>query len=71
MQEYFTTFGTLADVYIPKPPRGFAFVTFEKGDVAEAVLGVSSGEISQLTLSILIRNVNFGEGFKFLNFDHF
>jgi len=39
LQEYFTTFGTLADVYIPKPPRGFAFVTFEKGDVAEAVLG--------------------------------
>lgn len=39
LQEYFTTFGTLADVYIPKPPRGFAFVTFEKGEVAETVLG--------------------------------
>lgn len=53
LQEYFTTFGTLADVYIPKPPRGFAFVTFEKGDVAEAVLGVSSRENSQLNKMLL------------------
>jgi len=38
LTEYFSTFGALADVYIPRPHRGFAFVTFEKGDDADVVL---------------------------------
>lgn len=38
ISEYFSKFGALADVYIPRPHRGFAFVTFEKGDDAETVL---------------------------------
>lgn len=38
LREYFSTFGPLADVYIPRPHRGFAFITFEKGDDAEVVL---------------------------------
>jgi len=38
LKEYFSTFGPLADVYIPRPHRGFAFITFEKGDDAEVVL---------------------------------
>ena len=41
LKEYFSTFGPLADVYIPRPHRGFAFITFEKGDDAEVVLKVS------------------------------
>ena len=40
ISEYFSKFGALADVYIPRPHRGFAFVTFEKGDDAETVLKV-------------------------------
>ena len=40
LTEYFSKFGALADVYIPRPPRGFAFVTFEKGEDADAVLKV-------------------------------
>ena len=40
LREYFSTFGPLADVYIPRPHRGFAFITFEKGDDAEVVLKV-------------------------------
>ena len=40
LKEYFSTFGPLADVYIPRPHRGFAFITFEKGDDAEVVLKV-------------------------------
>lgn len=38
LTEYFSTFGSLADVYIPRPHRGFAFITFEKGDDADVVL---------------------------------
>lgn len=38
LTEYFSKFGPLADVYIPRPHRGFAFITFEKGDDAEVVL---------------------------------
>ena len=42
LREYFSTFGPLADVYIPRPHRGFAFITFEKGDDAEVVLKVNT-----------------------------
>lgn len=38
LSDYFSTYGALADVYIPKPHRGFAFITFEKGEDAEIVL---------------------------------
>ena len=40
LSDYFSTYGALADVYIPKPHRGFAFITFEKGEDAEIVLKV-------------------------------
>lgn len=38
LKEYFSTFGPLADVYIPRPHRGFAFITYERGEDAEVVL---------------------------------
>jgi hypothetical protein len=31
----------VTDVFLPKPNRGFAFVTYEKGEAAKAALNVS------------------------------
>ena len=49
LSDYFSTYGALADVYIPKPHRGFAFITFEKGEDAEIVLKVSAYSLYSLT----------------------
>ena len=35
LTEYFAHYGRLSDVYIPKPYRGFAFVTFVDGSEAQ------------------------------------
>jgi len=34
VREHFDEFGELTDVYIPKPPRGFGFITFKEGEDA-------------------------------------
>jgi RNA recognition motif-containing protein len=38
LQEYFSQFGELTDVYIPKPNRNFGFVTFASGEIAKSVV---------------------------------
>lgn len=38
LSEYFERYGTLRDVYIPKPFRGFAFLTFLTAEEAEAAM---------------------------------
>ena len=38
LSEHFEKFGTLRDVYIPQPFRGFAFITFLTGEEAEMVI---------------------------------
>ena len=38
LQDYFAEYGEVSDVYIPKPYRGFGFVTFQDGNVAQRVL---------------------------------
>lgn len=38
LEEYFSQFGELTDVYIPKPNRNFGFVTFSSGEVAQVVV---------------------------------
>ena len=37
MQEYFSKFGEVTDVFIPKPFRAFAFITFLDPEVSEAM----------------------------------
>ncbi|RWS11803.1 TAR DNA-binding protein 43-like protein [Dinothrombium tinctorium] len=39
LKEYFSKYGEIADVFIPKPFRAFAFVTFYESDVAQSLCG--------------------------------
>jgi len=39
LKEHFEKFGPVTDVYIPKPFRAFAFVTFEEAKVAQSLFG--------------------------------
>lgn len=39
LRSYFTKFGEVVDVFIPKPFRAFAFVTFCDSDIAQALCG--------------------------------
>ncbi|RZF31953.1 hypothetical protein LSTR_LSTR012423 [Laodelphax striatellus] len=39
LREYFTKYGEVTDVFIPKPFRAFAFVTFLDPDIAQALCG--------------------------------
>lgn len=39
LKEYFTKFGEVTDVFIPKPFRAFSFVTFLDPDVAQSLCG--------------------------------
>ncbi|XP_064460518.1 TAR DNA-binding protein 43-like isoform X2 [Ornithodoros turicata] len=39
LREYFSKFGEVTDVFIPKPFRAFAFVTFVDPDVAQSLCG--------------------------------
>lgn len=39
LRDYFGKFGEVVDVFIPKPFRAFAFVTFADSDIAQALCG--------------------------------
>lgn len=39
LRQHFSQYGRVVDVFIPKPFRSFAFVTFEDSDVASSLLG--------------------------------
>ena len=39
LRSYFAQFGEVVDVFIPKPFRAFAFVTFADADVAQSLCG--------------------------------
>uniref|UniRef100_A0A6M2DRS8 Putative rna-binding protein musashi/mrna cleavage and polyadenylation factor i complex n=1 Tax=Xenopsylla cheopis TaxID=163159 RepID=A0A6M2DRS8_XENCH len=39
LSSYFSKFGEVINVYIPKPHRGFSFVTFDDPDTAESLYG--------------------------------
>lgn len=39
LREYFSQFGQVLDVFVPKPFRSFAFVTFEDAETATSLLG--------------------------------
>jgi RNA recognition motif-containing protein len=41
LQEYFSQYGQVIDVYIPKPFRAFGFVTFVEADIAQGLCGES------------------------------
>ncbi|KAG5453305.1 hypothetical protein CRM22_004647 [Opisthorchis felineus] len=39
LRDYFSEFGKVVDVFVPKPFRSFAFVTFEDAEVAATLVG--------------------------------
>lgn len=39
LRDYFSRFGEVTDVFIPKPFRAFSFVTFLEPDVAQSLCG--------------------------------
>ena len=39
LRNYFNKFGEVVDVFIPKPYRAFAFVTFGDAETAQALCG--------------------------------
>ena len=39
LRNYFSKFGEVVDVFIPKPYRAFAFVTFADADIAQTLCG--------------------------------
>jgi len=39
LKEYFSKYGDIVDIFIPKPFRGFAFITFQEITVAQALFG--------------------------------
>lgn len=39
LREYFSKFGEVTDVFIPRPFRAFSFVTFLDPDVAQSLCG--------------------------------
>jgi len=39
LREYFSKFGEITDVFMPKPYRAFAFVTFSEAEVAQILCG--------------------------------
>jgi RNA recognition motif-containing protein len=41
LQDYFSQYGQVIDVYIPKPFRAFGFVTFVEADIAQGLCGES------------------------------
>ena len=41
LQDYFSQFGQVIDVYIPKPFRAFGFVTFVEAEIAQSLCGES------------------------------
>lgn len=41
LQDYFSKFGQVIDVYIPKPFRAFGFVTFVEAEIARSLCGES------------------------------
>jgi RNA recognition motif-containing protein len=38
LEDYFGQYGEISDIYIPKPYRGFGFVTFQDGNVVQRIL---------------------------------
>jgi len=41
LRAHFTQYGDISDVYVPKPHRGFGFVTFQSYDVAQRVMQIN------------------------------
>ena len=44
LQDYFSKFGQVIDVYIPKPFRAFGFVTFVEADIVMTNLNFKKDE---------------------------
>ena len=39
LRQYFSKYGIIKDVYIPKPARSFAFVTFHDSNIVRTLFG--------------------------------
>lgn len=69
LKSHFSEYGTLTDVFIPKPFRNFAFVTFGTSDMAQSIFKhkhVIKGSPVQISEAIPRDNApnNFGSGFS-------
>lgn len=69
LRDYFSKFGEVTDVFIPKPFRAFSFVTFLDPDVAQSlcgedhiIKGVSVRVSNAAPKSELNRNANYNAG---------
>lgn len=54
LRDYFSRFGEVTDVFIPKPFRAFSFVTFLEPDVAQSLCG----KLFLNLASLLVTNFN-------------
>lgn len=52
IKEYFASFGEVTDVYVPKPFRSFAFVTFEDSEIAKNVLAEREHVIKGFSVNV-------------------
>ena len=55
LRDYFMKYGQVTDVFIPKPFRAFAFVTFSDPECAQALCGedhIIKGEYLDFNLSV-------------------
>ena len=66
LRSYFSKFGDVVDVFIPKPFRAFAFVTFSDADVAQSLCGddhiVSGASVHISTAAPKTQNQNDRKG---------
>jgi len=54
LQDHFSKYGTLSDVYIPKPFKNFAFITFASEEDGKAAMG-SYNELDGRRLNVMVR----------------
>ncbi|GBG77914.1 hypothetical protein CBR_g25845 [Chara braunii] len=52
LQEHFSKFGKLTDVFLPKPHRGYAFITFESGQACKAALESTNHVLNGVRLQV-------------------
>ena len=50
LREYFSKYGEVTDVFIPKPFRAFAFVTFLDPEVAQVTIKYNTITLHSITI---------------------
>lgn len=61
LREYFSKFGEVTDVFIPKPFRAFSFVTFLDPEVAQSLCGedhIVKSKLKIILVNKCVSNIN-------------